>query len=257
MPPRRPPAMIRQTPVRLWPTRGPVRPPLAAKRLDVIARRGSPALPTPLRRAASPPVVPIRAAVPPSRAAYRGPDPYVDFQRDFTDEGGIRLTFKIKDVQAWRTAIRVVLWFLAMTVTLWFAVRGSPFPMEPRCALRACPESVRLMHFGVNLVLLGLAAAVYHWILFRDDQAYTSLEIRPDCLIVDGCDTFWRAHMDLGWPQLVPVPDGSFVLRGVYGTREVDYVTLHAFDDKDRAIQVLGAHLQFAMQQLWAQPGGR
>lgn len=248
MPPRRPSAIRPPLPARLPLPRLVRSLPIVARVAPVVGHR-APTLP---------PTVPVAPAVPRSPAAYRGPDPYVDFQRDFTDAGGICLTFKIKDPQAWRTVIRVLLWLAAIAVTLWFAMRASPFPLiPPRCAVRACPGTVWLAHVGVNAVLIGLAAGVYAWILFHEDETYASLEVRPDCLIVDCSDVFWRAHMDLGWPQLAPGPDGSTVLRGVYGTREIDYLTLHAFDEKDRAIQVIGAQLQFAMQQLWAQPGAR
>ena len=188
---------------------------------------------------------------------YVGPNPYVDFTRTFTDAGGIRLAFKIRDPQLWRTVLRVLLWILVMAATLWFVVRASPYPLIPRqCpSMRACPTGLVAMHLGINAVALGLMGWLCAWILFFADETLTSIEIRRDCMIVDDADLYWADRMDLGWPQIVRGDEDSFVLRGVYGTREVDYVTLHAFDEKDRAIQVLSAHLQFAMQQLWAQPG--
>ena len=191
-------------------------------------------------------------------SGYQGPNPYGDFVRTFTDAGGIRIAFKIRDPQLWRTIVRALLWLAVMAATFWFILRASPYPLIPRsCGVaRACPGSVVLAHGLLNSIAIGAMAAVCWWILFFADQTLTSIEIRRNCMIIDDADVFWSDRMDLGWPQIVPGDEAeSFVLRGVYGTREIDYVTLHAFDEKDRAIQVLGAHLQFAMQQLWAQPG--
>ena len=43
-------------------------------------------------------------------------------------------------------------------------------------------------------------------------------------------------------------------LGGIYGTRFVEYLTVRRFDKADRAPEVFAAHLQEAIQQLWARP---
>ena len=56
--------------------------------------------------------------------------------------------------------------------------------------------------------------------------------------------------METDWPAF----QGN-VLCGIYGTRFVEYLTLHRFDDEfDRTGDVFKAHLQEAMMQLWTRP---
>ena len=51
-----------------------------------------------------------------------------------------------------------------------------------------------------------------------------------------------------------PDKDGNQVLCGVYGTRFVEYLTVHRFDDEDRTPEIIATHLQTAMRQLWGPP---
>ena len=66
------------------------------------------------------------------------------------------------------------------------------------------------------------------------DQAACTIEVRPDCFIVDGTDIFWRDYMELGPPILESGPDeGLFRFVGTYGTRRMEYCRLHAFDENE------------------------
>jgi hypothetical protein len=164
------------------------------------------------------------------------PDPYPDYARRFTAEGGVELIFKDLD-QSWAITLRAcALWILAMGPTLIYALTRSPL------------EGV---WNGVSIVA---AAIVYGVIVAKPVEFYRSLEIRPDCMIIDRADVFWKAFMDFGWPSFQPKEENVQVLAGVYGTRWVEYLTLRRFDENDRTPEVLTTHLQAAITQLWDHP---
>lgn len=237
--PRKTPPAVRRAP--------PVRPPAAPRRVAAPA-----VIRPPVARAAAP------SAPHPAAADWQGPNPYVGFARRFTDAGGIRLSFFVQDERVWERWLRTALWLLAMAATLWFAAKASPFPLVPRgCPLLGpCPVPVPPLQYGANVAFLAAMALLFAWVLFGDGQRLASVEIRPDCMIVDDTDVFWQRHMDLGWPGLAYDSDvEATVLRGVYGTRSVRYLILPQSDDaNDRTTQVIAWHLQFAMKQLWPQP---
>ena len=165
-----------------------------------------------------------------------GPNPYGAFQRRFTEEGGIEFTFLAKDDRAWWWWLRFGLWVTGMGGLAAAMVLRMP-DLPP-----------------VAGALIVVAVGWISWLaLFRDDGHACTIEVRPDCFIVDGTDIFWRDYMELGPAILESGPDeGLFRFVGTYGTRRMEYCRLHTFDENDRAPQVFFSHVQFAMQKLWA-----
>jgi len=64
-------------------------------------------------------------------------------------------------------------------------------------------------------------------------ELYRSIEIRRDCLILEGIDVFWFEMMEGGWPEFQPDEEENLVLSGIYGTRFVAYLTARRFDEFD------------------------
>jgi hypothetical protein len=164
------------------------------------------------------------------------PDPYVDYGRFLTPEGGILFVYKDVDVRLRHTVWRVFAWTAATGGEGWYVLHHSP-----------------VANVWLNLACL-LAVGIVNWLIVRKPvELYRRVEIRPDGMIIEGAEIFWLRHMENAWPAFKPGAEGQ-VLCGIYGTRFVEYLTLRRFDDFDRMIEVMGAHLQEAMMQLWARP---
>ena len=163
------------------------------------------------------------------------PDPYLDYSRSLTDEGGILIIYKDIDDRLRHIIRRFLVWAIICGLECWY-----------------------VFHYGLitNPVTDSpclVAAAVVNWlILFKPIEIYRQIEVRPDCLILDGADIFWRAYMDGGWPVFKADEDGNQVLGGIYGTRFVEYLTVRRFDEEDRAPEIFATHLKTAMDQLWS-----
>jgi hypothetical protein len=208
--------------------------------------------PLPVRRFRPPSVVARRVARPPrvdldrltnfvSRASlYPGgdqSDPYLDYRRSLTPEGGIAIVYKDLDLR-WRYLFwRILAWSVATGFEGWFLFYRSPV------------ESIL-----INLLCMLIVAGLNFLIVWKPPEVYRSVEIRPDCMIVEDKDIFWLSRMENGFPTFQADKDGNQVLSGDYGTRRVEYLTARRFDEQDRMPEVLAAHLQDAMQQLWAPP---
>jgi hypothetical protein len=96
-----------------------------------------------------------------------------------------------------------------------------------------------------------LRSSVINWLIVaKPVELYRRIEIRPDCMIIEEADLFWRRYMEGGWPSFQPDKEGNQVLCGIYGTRFVEYLTVRRFDELDRMPEVIAAHLQDAMRQL-------
>ncbi|HEY1745786.1 MAG TPA: hypothetical protein VGG11_03335 [Xanthobacteraceae bacterium] len=164
------------------------------------------------------------------------PDPYVDYARYLTAEGGVAIIYKGID-ERWRLAVRRCGLCSFFTVAAaWLLLSHSP-----------------VHNVLVNFVAL-IITAVINWLIVRQPvQVYRSIEIRPDRMILDGRDVFWLRYME-GWPTFEPGEDETQVLTGIYGKRRVEYLTTRCFDALDSTPTVLEAHLQEAMQQLWSWP---
>ena len=103
----------------------------------------------------------------------------------------------------------------------------------------------------INLACFLTVGAANWWITCRPVEVYRRIEIRPDCMILEGSEVFWLRHMEVGLPSFEADEDGNRVLTGIYGTRLGEYLTVRSFDEFDRMPDVLAAHLDEAMQQLW------
>ena len=203
-------------------------------------RRPSLTVTRPVRRA--PPPVKRREPVPPEpRLAHAdavpfAPDPYVDYARYLTAEGGVAIIYKDLD-ERWRyTLRRLALWAGASGTAAWLLWQHSP-----------------VKSLWINIVAMAVTAIINWLIVGQPIEVYRSIEIRPDGMILDQRDIFWLRYME-NWPAFGPGEDGTQVLSGIYGTRRVEYLTVRGFDDFDSAPTVLAAHLQEAMRQLWSWP---
>ncbi|HLH97044.1 MAG TPA: hypothetical protein VKW08_18190 [Xanthobacteraceae bacterium] len=160
-------------------------------------------------------------------------DAYLDYSRTLTAEGGVLLVYKDLDLRLRHTIWRLGAWS-ASTGAAWAIIAHSQ------------------IHSRWIAGLALLSAAVINWLIVRKPvEVLRSIEIRPDCMILEGCDVFWLRKMEGGWPEFAPDEDGNEVLAGIYGTRWIEFLTVRRFYDNDRMIEVLEAHLKEAMTRLW------
>ena len=162
------------------------------------------------------------------------PYPYVDYGRFLTPEGGILFVYKDVDERLLHELKRAVIWALFSLPEGWFLLSHSP-----------------LRSMLLNIMLFLAIAVVNLLIVSKPVEVYRSVEIRPDCMIIERAEIFWLRYMEAGWPAF---REGSGSLCGIYGSRFVEYLTVRAFDEFDKAPEVFAAHLQEAMQQLWTIP---
>jgi hypothetical protein len=173
-------------------------------------------------------------ALPSSSSAGFQPDPYVDYGRWLTAEGGILIIHKDFDLRWRHTLWRLFAWTLATGSEAWLLLHHPP------------------LRTGWIIITCIIAIAIINWLIVRKPvEVYRRVEIRPDCMIIEGADVFWVQFMEGGGPTFRQGMWGSQTLCGIYGTRFVEYLTIRSFDRYDRGIEVFMAHLQDAMQQLW------
>lgn len=193
--------------------------PRAGKMVRPIARRTAPAK-----------TRPSAGSVP----ASPQPDPYLDYGRYLTPEGGVLFVYKDLDLRWRHTIWRVFAWMAATGSEGWYVRHHSP--VQTIWVNVACFVAIALL----NCLIVG-----------KPVEVYRRAEVRPDCIILEGTHIFWARLMETGWPTFRPDQGGNQVLCGVYGTRFVEYLTARRFDDNDRMPDVFAAHLQQALQQLW------
>lgn len=162
-------------------------------------------------------------------------DPYVDYGRFLTPEGGILIVYKDLDLRLRHVLSRILAWSAATGCEGWLLLHDSPVSSG-----------------AINLACFFVMMIVNAVIVWKPPELYRRIEIRPDCMIVEDKDVFWLRMMETAWPAFHPDEDGNQVLTGIYGTRFVEYLTVRRFDDYDRMPEVFAAHLQEAMMQLWA-----
>jgi hypothetical protein len=126
-------------------------------------------------------------------------------------------------------------WTIAAGIEAWFLLYHSP-----------------LQNGLLNIACLLAVAFVNLLIVIKPVEIYRGVEIRPDCMIIEGQDIFWVRMMENGPPAFNSSQEGNQVLSGIYGTRYVEYLTVRRFDEYDRMPEVFAAHLQQGMEQLWA-----
>lgn len=163
-----------------------------------------------------------------------GPNPYVDYGRYLTPEGGVLITYKGID-ERWRHTIwRILAWSAATFV-------------DGHFVFQLANAQQKLLSLSCLAV-----AAIINWLIVRKPvEIYRRVEIRPDCMIIDGTDIFWVRQMEASWPSFQRDDKGNHVLGGIYGTRFVEFLKVPLFDEHDRAPQVFAAHFQEAINQLW------
>ena len=166
------------------------------------------------------------------------PNPYLDQSRVLTPEGGILITYKDFDLRFRHTLWMILAWSTGTGLEGWYLIRGAP--LQNPWIIAACLLAAAI----VNLLIVS-----------KPVEIYRSIEIRPDCMIVDGTDVFWLCCMEAGRLEFQPDQQGNQVLCGIYGTRFVEYLTVRRFDELDRTPEVFAAHLCEAMTQLWDRPG--
>jgi hypothetical protein len=162
-------------------------------------------------------------------------DPYVDYGRFLTPEGGILIAYKDLDLRLRHGVSRVLAWSAATGFEAWILLHHSPVGSG-----------------AINLACFFVAMIVNAVIVWKPPELYRSLEIRPDCMILEGRDVFWLRMMADGLPEFHKDEEGNMVLSGIYGTRHVEYLTARRFDEYDRMPEVFAAHLKQAIEQLWA-----
>jgi hypothetical protein len=160
---------------------------------------------------------------------------YVDYDRALTPQGGILITYKDLDLRFRHTVWRAFAWVAFTGFEAWLLLGHSP-----------------LQRGWINAVCLLLMAIINGFIVAKPVEVYRTVEIRPDCMIIADVEVFWLQMMECGLPAFRTDEDGDQVLSGIYGTRFVDFLTARKFDEQDRMPEVFAAHLQEAMQQLWA-----
>jgi hypothetical protein len=161
-------------------------------------------------------------------------NPYVDYGRYLTPEGGVLITYKDLDQRLRCLLWRVLAWTVATGGAYWFFLQHSPVHAA----------------WINDLCLLGLAIA--NWFIVRPLETYRDAEIRPDSLVLDNKHVFWLRLMENGLPTFREDKEGNLVLCGVYGTRFVEYLTVRRFDDNDKTPETFAAHFQEAIGQIWA-----
>ena len=184
-------------------------------------------------KASTRPVVPLRGLELPEFV----PNPYVDYGRMLTAEGGVLMFFKDYDLRLRHTLWRLFAWSVATGLEGWFLL-----------------HYLVLHHWQLTFGCFVGVAVVNIFIVATPVEIYRSIEIRPDCMIIEGVDIFWLRFMDAGGPSFQPNETGDQILCGIYGTRFIHYVTIPRFDELDRAPEVFAIHLQDAMKQLWTRP---
>lgn len=196
-------------------------------------------MPRTVVRAARPAFDRTIAAAPQTVATPTGhkSDPYLDYARSLTSEGGILIVYKDLDLRLRFLLWRIFAWTAATGFETWFLLYRSPVQSS-----------------WVNVLCWLAVAGINFLIVWKPPELYRTVEIKPDCMIIEGKDVFWLAKMENGWPAFHPDEEGNQVLSGIYGTRFVEYLTVRRFDEYDRSPEVFAAHLTDAMQQLWAPP---
>jgi len=161
--------------------------------------------------------------------------PFDGYTRVLTSDGGILISYTDRDDSIVYTVLRVFTWVVTTGVGGWLlSIHGQ---LETAAGL-------------VSLAVLALLA----WLIVRRKlKALHAVEIRADCMVVDGRDIFWADDIGENWPELKTKDDGPdrLVIAGICGTRFVEYMTANRFDECDRTPELLAENLKNAMEQLW------
>jgi len=146
------------------------------------------------------------------------PDPYLDYGRYLTPEGGVLIVYKDVDTRLRHTIWRLLAWAIFTGIAAAYLFHHAPHLIQ-----------------GEKIAVMLVIAILNCLIVMKPVQLYRRIEIRPDCMILDGSDIFWRKYIEGGFPAFRPDNDGNQILCGIYGTRSIEYLTLRRFDEYDRA----------------------
>ena len=178
---------------------------------------------------------PPSVALPATSSTGFQPDPYVDYGRVLTAAGGILIAYKDLDTRLRHTIWRLFAWTASTGCEGWFLLYHSP------------------VHSGwINIACLIAIAVINGLIVAKPVELYRRIEIRPDCMIIEDGDLFWRRYMEGGRPSFQPDKKGNQLLCGIcrHALRRIsDRAPLRRVD---RMPEVIAAHLQDAMRQLWS-----
>ena len=162
--------------------------------------------------------------------------PYLDYSMWLTGEGGFAVRYKHYDRRLRRILMAWALFLSATFIEACWVMQGLRPPLL------------------AALLLVGAGAILNAIIFLRPAEVFGTIEIRPDCLILDGSDVFFAKYMQNGPPTFTQNDRGEMVLAGIYGTRHIEYLSIPRFDEYDRAPEAMAAHLRVAMKQLWERP---
>lgn len=183
-----------------------------------------------------PALPPIEALVLPDR---HSPNPYGDYERHFMPDGSVRLLVPEGRI-SWMTLFTDIANSLAGATIGWFIVSVLAEAMTGGSA-----------DVGPMFLIFGIITYVF----VCTPPAMHSVEIKPDCMVLDDQDVFWASQFELSFPNLGPDVNDEWKLTGIYGTRFIEFLSIRKHDDNDRTPELAAMHLQRAMQQLWGQPG--
>jgi hypothetical protein len=166
--------------------------------------------------------------------------PFNGYTRTLTPRGGILISYRDQDRHPFLSAMRVFSWIMASGAGGWYLFWRSQLP------------------FLQQLLALALLTVIAALILLRRFPVEHSIEVHPDALIIDGHYRFSADDIGENWPQLQMIDDDEnrIVLRGLCGTRLIDYATVNRLDTSDRTPERLAQDLEEAMEQLWGRRDG-
>jgi hypothetical protein len=175
----------------------------------------------------------------PSHALPSAPfqiDPYLDYGRFLTAEGGILIIYKDIDTRWRHTMWRLFAWMIFTGIEANYLFNPAP---------------IQNQWLAIGLLL---AAAIINWlIVIKPVELYRRVEIRPDCMIIDGSDVF-KVRFFERMLSFQSDAKGNQIFCGTYGTRFIEFLTIRRFDNNDRMPEIMSDHLQDAMRQLWMVP---
>ncbi|MGY8666193.1 hypothetical protein Q3C01_28110 [Bradyrhizobium sp. UFLA05-109] len=160
--------------------------------------------------------------------------PFDGYSRSLTSDGGILITYKDLNRSLVCKSLKISA-CLAVTLPLLSPILDMPL-------------------LSSTQLLSAAALGLVDWIILKSKvKKRHSVEIRPDCMIIDRKDIFWAEDIGDNWPELVPDQEEptKISISGICGTRYIEYMTANRIDDNCPMPEVLMAHLQEAMEQLW------
>jgi hypothetical protein len=164
-------------------------------------------------------------------------NPLNGYVRTLTPEGGIFICYRDQDRSAFLMSLRLVALLAATYTGGWLILVVSNLS-----ALNC-------------VVALGVLMTITIFFVMRKIVVHHTVEIRSDCMIVDGEDVFYAEDIGDNWPELQTNGEDEdadrMVISGICGTRFIEYMTVNRLDKNDRTPEVLAADLQAAMEQLW------